>query len=67
MTDSWFVFARQLAWNKNAWREPARIGLAITVLQQILAAESASPEHRAEAEMLIKKLYLAGKKPAGAT
>jgi len=60
------IFPRQLAWNKEAWREPARIGLAIHILQQILADENASPEYLAEAEMLIKKLQVVGKKPAGA-
>lgn len=66
MKYNYFTFPRQLAWNKDAWREPARIGLAIQFLEQILASEDASPESRAEAEMLIKQLYKAGKKPAGA-
>lgn len=66
MDDSYFVFARKLVWNNDAWREPARIGLAISILQQILASENASHQQRAEAEMLVKKLYNAGKKPAGA-
>jgi len=66
MGETMLIFARQLAWNENAWREPARIGLAISSMKKIIASENVSHEHRAEAEMLIKKLYLAGKKPAGA-
>jgi len=60
------IFPRKLVWNKDAWREPARIGLAILICEGVLADEDTSPEHRAEAEMLIRNLRLAGKKPPGA-
>jgi hypothetical protein len=63
MNDYRFVAARRLVWNKDAWREPALLALAIRALNQLVAGESGSPESLAEAEMLIKKLYIAGKKP----
>ena len=58
------VAARRLAWNENAWREPARLALVISGLQAFLAEYPEETESRAEAQNLIKKLHLAGKKPA---
>ena len=58
------VAARKLDWNENAWREPARIALVISGLKTFLADNPENPVLRAEAEHLIRKLYLAGKKPA---
>ena len=60
------IAARQLLWDKNAWREPGFLSFVIRTLEQIVADEDTSPAYRTEAEMLIKKLYTAGKKPAGA-
>jgi hypothetical protein len=64
MQDFRLVAARRLTWNKDAWREPAFVALAIRGLQQIVADETESPESQAEAKMLIEKLYLARKVPA---
>ena len=66
MDKCFFIAARQILWDKNAWLQPARLGFLIRALEQIVADEETSPEYRVEAEMLIKKLYMAGKKPAGA-
>ncbi len=53
-----------LAWDNNAWRQPGLIGLTIRALNEIVACEGESSEARAEAAMLIKKLYASGKKPS---
>lgn len=58
------VAARRLAWNKDAWREPALLAFVIRTLKQIVADETENPESRAEADMLIGKLNRAGKVPA---
>jgi hypothetical protein len=63
MEDYRLVAARQLRWDKEAWRKPAHLALVIRALKQIVADESESPVSRAEAEMLTKKLYMAGKEP----
>ena len=63
MEDFRLVAARRLVWNKDAWREPAFLGLVIDTVKRIATDEAESPEARAEAEMLVKKLYLAGKAP----
>ena len=61
-----FVPARQLLWDPNAWRKPAYLAFIIRTLEATVAEGFERPEDQAEALMLIKKLYLAGKKPAGA-
>jgi len=66
MDDHFLIAARQLLWDKNAWREPAFLNLVIRALEQKVAEQDTSPAYRTEAEMLIRKLYSAGKKPAGA-
>jgi len=57
------VAAQRLAWNENAWREPGRLALVIFGLKKFLAEGRENPALRAEAERLIRTLYLAGKKP----
>jgi len=64
MHDFRLVAARQLVWNKEAWRQPAYLGLVIRTLQDMLAADPEDPTMRAELESLIKRLYAAGKAPA---
>ena len=59
MEDYRLVAARRLVWNKDAWRAPAHVALAIRSLEAMLAAETLSTETRAEAEMLIRKLTAA--------
>lgn len=66
MDDHIVIVARQLLWDKNAWREPAFLNFVIRTLEQSVADEDASSAYRTEAKMLIKQLYMAGKKPAGA-
>lgn len=66
MDDHILIAARQLLWDKHAWREPGFLSFVIRTLEQQVADEDTSPAYRMEAEMLIKKLYMAGKKPAGA-
>lgn len=58
------VAARQMVWNKEIWRQPASLGLAIRALKQILENEELSSGERAEVEMLIRKLHAAGKAPS---
>jgi len=57
------VAARQMVWDKEIWRRPASLGLAIRALEHILENEDPSNGERAEIEMLIRKLYAAGKPP----
>jgi hypothetical protein len=57
------IAARRMVCNNEIWREPARVGLAIRTLEQILENEETSSAERAEIEMLIRKLYAAGKPP----
>jgi hypothetical protein len=57
------VAARQMVWDKEIWRRPASLGLAIRALQQILENEEPSSGEQAEIEMLIRKLYAACKPP----
>jgi hypothetical protein len=63
MNDPRLVSARILVWNKDAWRNPAFLHLTIRMLEQIVNSDVESPESQAEAKMLIKQLYLAGKTP----
>ncbi len=58
------IAARQLSWDKDAWREPAYLAFVIRTLKEIAVNETESRESRAEAEMLMKKLYKAEKRPA---
>jgi len=58
------IAARRMAWDKEIWRWPARLGLAIRTLEQILETEEMSSGEQAEVEMLIRQLYAAGKPPA---
>jgi hypothetical protein len=64
MEDFRLVAARQLAWDKEACRKHAYRALVIHALEGIVASDVEQPVSRAEAEMLIKKLYAVGKKPA---
>lgn len=66
MPDFRLVVARQMEWDKDIWRKPATLGLAIRTLDQLLADENENPESRAEAARLIKRLNLLGKKPPSA-
>ena len=63
MADIRLVTARQLLWDKEAWRQPAFLAVAIQMLGQIVEDDAESSEARNEAQMLIKKLYQAGKAP----
>lgn len=60
------VAARRKIWDKDAWRDAGLLGLIIRNLKAITDDETEALSARAEAEMLIKKLYIAGKRPAGA-
>jgi len=63
MADVRFVRARQLVWDKEAWRQPALIGLVIRSLQQVLDDEAGDAGALAEARWLIKNLRHAVKPP----
>ena len=63
-TDFRLVAARLLAFEKDVWRQPARIGLALFGLTELLSEENRTVEEYAEAELLVRKLRLAGKEPA---
>ncbi len=63
MADIRLVTARQLLWDKEAWRQPAFLFFAIQMLDQIVENDAEAPEARNEAQVLIKKLYQAGKAP----
>lgn len=58
------VAARRMVWDKQVWRRPGTLGLAIRTLEQILETEELSSAEQAEVEMLIRQLYAAGKPPA---
>jgi hypothetical protein len=64
MNDFRLVAARQLRWDKDAWRDQGHLALVIRTLEQMVADETESAETRAEAEMLIRKLRVVGKRPA---
>jgi len=59
-----FIAAQRWADNPDAWRDPARCDEWITVMKAIADNESERPEARAEAELLVKRLRKAKKKPA---
>jgi hypothetical protein len=58
-----FNAARIIAADKDAWKEPGRIGLAMRTMQDIADNDDAIPEARIEAENLVKKLRDAQKRP----
>ena len=60
-----FMDARRLADNPDAWKDPARCDEWISVMNAIADNEAERPEARAEAELLVKQLRKAKKKPAG--
>jgi hypothetical protein len=66
MTEDPFQQAQQFAENPDAWKEPARCDEWITIMKAIADNESERPEARAEAEMLVKRLRKAKKKPDSA-
>ena len=51
------VNARRLTWNKDAWREPGFLGLVTRELERMICDAAEAPESRAEARVLVKKLY----------
>ena len=59
------ISARQMVWDKDIWRWPARLYFHINLLKDMLEDASLEPSTRAEVEMLIRKLYVAGRKPPG--
>lgn len=63
MDDYRLVAARRLAWNEEAWREPALIYLALAGLKNIAIDETQPREVHAEVEFLIRKLHTAAKPP----
>lgn len=65
-TDFRLVAARLLTSEKDIWRQPARIGLALFGLKDLLSESDRTSAEYAEAELLTKKLRLAGKEPAQA-
>jgi hypothetical protein len=58
-----FSDAQRLADDPNAWKDPARCDEWITVMKAIADNESERPEARTEAELLVKRLRKAKKKP----
>lgn len=64
MQDFRLVAARKLAHCKNVWQDQGHLWLVIHTLKQIVADVTETLVARAEAEMLIKKLYLVGRRPA---
>jgi hypothetical protein len=63
MNDDPFAQAQRLADDPNAWKEPGRCDEWIAVMKAIAENESERPEARAEAELLVKRLREAKKKP----
>ncbi|HTT84322.1 MAG TPA: hypothetical protein VMF67_12650 [Rhizomicrobium sp.] len=61
-----FLEAQRLADSADAWQEPGRCDAWISIMKAIAANESERPEARAEAELLVKRLRKAKRKPAGA-
>ncbi|HVU19476.1 MAG TPA: hypothetical protein VHE09_02020 [Rhizomicrobium sp.] len=57
------IVGRSMLWEKDLWRQPGRVGLAIRALQLMVDSEGEEAKDRREAEMLISKLYSASKKP----
>jgi hypothetical protein len=65
MTQDSFADAQRWADNPDAWKEPARCDAWIKVMQSVAVNESERPETRAEAELLVKRLRKAKRKPEG--
>jgi hypothetical protein len=63
MDDCRLVAARQMLWEPEIWREPARVGLIIRALDEIVGNEAETAEAQVEATMLIRKLRVASKTP----
>jgi hypothetical protein len=63
MKDDPFAQAQRLADDPNAWQEPGRCDEWIAVMKAVADNESERPEARAEAELLVKRLREAKKKP----
>lgn len=59
-----FLDAQRLADNPEAWKDPSRCDEWITIMTALADNESERPEVRAEAELLVKRLRKAKKKPA---
>lgn len=57
------VAARRMIWDKDAWRRPGMLALLTRSMQDIVDSDDEPDIARTEAKMLIKKLYLAGKRP----
>jgi hypothetical protein len=51
------VNARRLTWDKDAWQAPGFVAFVARELEKILADESEPVASRAEARVLLKKLY----------
>jgi hypothetical protein len=58
-----FIEAQRLADDPDAWKDSARCDEWISVMQALADNESERPEARAEAELLVKRLRKAKKKP----
>lgn len=63
MEDIRLVGARRLVWNPDAWQQPGTLHMYAQLLNGIIDNEEESTEARAEAAMLLKQLYAAGKRP----
>ena len=63
MRNQLLAVACRVAWDQEAWRDPALVYFLIKTIEPIAADESETSENRAEAEMLISKLYKAMKRP----
>jgi hypothetical protein len=56
-SDIRLVNARRLRWDKDAWQDQGFIALVISALDKLISDETECPVSRAEARMLVKKLY----------
>jgi len=61
--DDRFTEAQRLADSPDAWREPARCNDWIRLMNEIADNDAERPEARAEAELLVKRLEAAKKRP----
>lgn len=62
-SDIRLIVARKMLWEKDLWRQPARVSSVIRALQLLVDSESEDAKDRAEAKMLIGKLYAASREP----
>lgn len=60
------VAARRKLWDKEPWRDPGMLALILRKLKTLADDETEPSVARAEAEMLIKKLHISGKRPKDA-